>query len=61
MSPDTPADDERHEHRHEHFGAADAALLATAQGVRATWISLMLLAITAIAQLVVVILTGSVA
>ena len=64
MSPDVPtADDHRdhHEHRHEHFGTADAALLATAQGVRATWISLALLAVTAIAQLVVVILTGSVA
>ena len=61
MSPDTPADDERHEHRHEHFGTAGAALLATAQGVRATWISLVLLAVTAIAQLVVVVLTGSVA
>jgi cation diffusion facilitator family transporter len=61
MSPDPPADDERHEHRHDHFGTPDTALLATAQGVRATWISLVLLAITAIAQLVVVILTGSVA
>lgn len=61
MNPDTPADDERHEHRHEHFGVADETLVATAQGVRATWVSLVLLALTAIAQLVVVILTGSVA
>jgi cation diffusion facilitator family transporter len=61
MNPGTSADDERHEHRHEHFGTADAALLATAQGVRATWVSLVLLAITAIAQLLVVIFTGSVA
>lgn len=61
MSPDAPTDDARHEHRHEHFGAVDSALLATAQGVRATWISLILLAATAVAQLVVVLLTGSVA
>ncbi len=50
-----------HEHRHEHFGSADSALLATAQGVRATWVSLTLLAATAVAQLIVVIFTGSVA
>lgn len=65
MNPDAPrADDRReppHEHRHEHFGTVDAALLATAQGVRATWISLILLAATAVAQAIVVILTGSVA
>ena len=64
MSPDVPtADDhqEPHEHRHEHFGTADSATLATAQGVRATWVSLALLAVTALAQLVVVLFTGSVA
>ncbi|MGZ8566969.1 MAG: cation diffusion facilitator family transporter [Actinomycetota bacterium] len=65
MSPDAPTADERreppHEHRHEHFGTVDAALLATAQGVRATWISLTVLAATAVAQAIVVILTGSVA
>jgi cation diffusion facilitator family transporter len=65
MSPDTPTADEHreppHEHRHEHFGAVDSALLATAQGVRATWVSLTLLAATAVAQAIVVILTGSVA
>lgn len=64
MSPDVPtADDhqEPHEHRHEHFGTADSATLATAQGVRATWVSLALLAVTALAQLVVVLITGSVA
>jgi cation diffusion facilitator family transporter len=65
MSPDAPTADEHreppHEHRHEHFGTVDSALLATAQGVRATWISLTLLAATAIAQMIVVILTGSVA
>ncbi len=65
MTPDAPSEDEPreppHEHRHEHFGTVDAALLATAQGVRATWISLTLLVVTAVAQTIVVILTGSVA
>jgi cation diffusion facilitator family transporter len=65
MSPDAPTADEHHEppheHRHEHFGPVDSALLATAQGVRATWISLMLLTATAVVQTIVVILTGSVA
>jgi cation diffusion facilitator family transporter len=65
MNPDAPTEDEHreplHEHRHEHFGTADSALLATAQGVRATWISLAVLAATAVAQAIVVILTGSVA
>ena len=65
MSSDVPPADDRHgpphEHRHEHFGTADSALLATAQGVRATWISLSILAVTAVAQLIVVIFTGSVA
>jgi cation diffusion facilitator family transporter len=65
MSPDAPTADEHreppHEHRHERFGTVDATLLATAQGVRATWISLTLLAATAVAQTIVVILTGSVA
>jgi len=50
-----------HEHRHEYFGAADSAQLATGVGVRATWISLTVLAVTATAQLIVVLLTGSVA
>lgn len=65
MSPDAPTADEHreppHEHRHEHFGTVDAAILATAQGVRATWISLTVLAATAVAQTIVVVLTGSVA
>jgi cation diffusion facilitator family transporter len=65
MSPDVPTADEHreppHEHRHEHFGTVDAALIATAQGVRATWISLTILAITAVAQAIVVVVTGSVA
>ena len=49
MSSDVPPADDRHEppheHRHEHFGTADSASLATAQGVRATWISLGILAV----------------
>src|SRR4249919_762624 len=65
MSPDVPTADEHreppHEHRHEHFGTVDAALIATAQGVRATWISLTILAVTAVAQAIVVVVTGSVA
>ena len=46
---------------HEHFGPADAASLATRAGTRATWISLGGLAITAALQLVVAMLSGSVA
>jgi cation diffusion facilitator family transporter len=65
MSPDAPTADEHreppHEHRHEHFGAIDSALIATAQGVRATWISLTILFVTAAVQAMVVIFTGSVA
>ena len=41
---------------HEHFGPADAALLATRAGTRATWISLGGLALTAAIQLVVAML-----
>jgi len=55
------ADDERHKQPHEHLATADAASLATATGVRTTWVSLGLLGLTAVAQLVVVLLTGSVA
>ena len=46
---------------HEHFGPADPSTLATRQGTRATWISLGLLALTAVLQLGVVIVSGSVA
>lgn len=56
-----PPDGGRHEHPHEHFGPADATLISTSQGVRATWISLIGLALTAVVQLVVVVLSGSVA
>ncbi len=50
-----------HDHGHEHFGPADAATLATRQGTRATWISLGLLAVTALVQLAIVSVSGSVA
>lgn len=53
--------EEGHQHPHERSDTADAALLATATGVRTTWISLGLLGLTAVAQLVIVLLTGSVA
>jgi cation diffusion facilitator family transporter len=49
-----------HEHGHEHFGPADVSLMATSQGVRVTWITLGLLALTAGAQLAVVVVSGSV-
>ena len=47
--------------KHEHFGPADAAALATREGRRATWISLGLLALTAVLQLGIVAISGSVA
>ena len=46
---------------HEHFGPADAALMATRAGTRATCMSLGGLALTAAIQLVVAMLSGSVA
>ena len=52
---------ETHDHPHEHFGAVDATLVATRLGVRATWISLIALAATALLQLTVVAVSGSVA
>lgn len=52
---------EAHEHPHEHFGAVDATLLATRLGVRATWVSLASLAGTALLQLAIVAVSGSVA
>ncbi len=54
-------DGDRHHHAHEHFGPADAALLATRDGVRATWISLGALLLTAAVQAAIVVGTGSVA
>jgi len=53
--------DPREGHGHEHFGPADAATLATREGTRATWISLGVLATTAVLQLAVVGVSGSVA
>jgi len=50
-----------HDHPHESFGPPDVALLATRQGVRATWVSLGGLALTAVLQLAMVVVTGSVA
>jgi cation diffusion facilitator family transporter len=52
---------ETHDHPHEHFGALDATLLATRLGVRATWVSLVALTATALLQLAIVALSGSVA
>jgi cation diffusion facilitator family transporter len=46
---------------HEHFGPADPSTLATRQGTRATWISLGLLTLTALLQVLVVAVSGSVA
>jgi cation diffusion facilitator family transporter len=49
-----------HEHHH-HLDPAGAADLATGEGTRATWISLVGLSITAGLQLLVVVASGSVA
>ena len=50
-----------HDQPHQPFGPADIASLATRQGVRATWVSLGGLALTAVLQLAIVVVTGSVA
>src|SRR5438094_434664 len=50
-----------HDHPHEHFGPVDPSFLATRQGIRTTWISLGGLATTALVQLAVVLVSGSVA
>jgi cation diffusion facilitator family transporter len=52
---------DRHDHPHEHFGAGEAALADTGRGVRATWISLVALMATALIQLAIVAVSGSVA
>jgi len=49
------------EHGHEHFGPADAAAMATRDGVRATWLSLGILAATALLQVAIYLASGSVA
>jgi cation diffusion facilitator family transporter len=60
--PDNDLHDRRDDRLgHEHFGPSDAATLATEQGTRATWISLGLLTVTALVQLAIVGVSGSVA
>jgi cation diffusion facilitator family transporter len=49
------------EHTHDHADHVDAALEGSAEGLRALWISLAVLAATALLQGVVVALSGSVA
>lgn len=48
-------------HSHESAAKVDRALETSAQGLRALWISLAVLGATAVAQAVVVVLSGSVA
>jgi len=48
-------------HSHDAADSVDSALEASAEGIRAVKISLLALGVTAIAQLVVVLITGSVA
>ena len=48
-------------HSHEAADRVDAALEASEQGMRALWISLAVLAVTALVQAVVVAASGSVA
>ena len=52
----------RHQHGHSHtHGTVDPALLSTAQGISAVKWSLVILALTAAVQIVIVALSGSVA
>ncbi|MGW2049737.1 cation diffusion facilitator family transporter [Streptomyces sp. NPDC001858] len=48
-------------HSHESADKLDSALESSARGLRALWISLAVLGVTAVAQAVVVVLSGSVA
>jgi cation diffusion facilitator family transporter len=48
-------------HSHEAADKVDAAMEASAEGIRALWISLAVLAVTALIQLAVVLISGSVA
>jgi hypothetical protein len=48
-------------HSHEAADKVDAAMEASAEGIRALWISLAVLAVTALIQLAVVLVAGSVA
>jgi cation diffusion facilitator family transporter len=50
-----------HDHPHELFGPGDAALAETGRAVRVTWISLGALMATALIQLAIVAISGSVA
>ncbi len=58
---DAQGPDAAHDHPHERFGPADAARHSTAEGARATWVSLGALGATAAIQLVIVTISGSVA
>jgi cation diffusion facilitator family transporter len=48
-------------HSHDATGAVDSALEASSEGMRAVWLSLAGLGVTAVAQAVIVALSGSVA
>ncbi|HEV7687924.1 MAG TPA: cation transporter, partial [Acidimicrobiia bacterium] len=48
-------------HRHDSVASIDSALEASERGVRALWVSLLGLTATAVVQLVVAVLSGSVA
>ncbi|HEY0400359.1 MAG TPA: cation transporter, partial [Acidimicrobiia bacterium] len=48
-------------HRHDSAASIDSALEASERGVRALWVSLLGLTATAVVQLVVALLSGSVA
>ncbi|MDQ3627648.1 MAG: cation diffusion facilitator family transporter [Actinomycetota bacterium] len=48
-------------HSHDAADSVDSALESSRQGIRALWISLVLLAVTAALQLVIVVVSGSVA
>jgi Co/Zn/Cd efflux system component len=50
-----------HGHSHDHTSAVDEALEASAEGIRALKLSLVGLGITAVLQLVIVLLSSSVA
>ncbi len=57
-----PAHKGHHDHGHGHtHGTVDPALLSTAQGISAVKWSLVILAVTAAVQIVIVVLSGSVA
>ncbi|MFE6496309.1 cation diffusion facilitator family transporter [Streptomyces sp. NPDC057748] len=48
-------------HSHESADKLDAALESSARGMRALWVSLAVLGVTAVAQAVIVVISGSVA